>query len=360
MNSWQVGLLETASKSAELAARTPYGSLETRLQAYRIWVVTSYMHEMMTRTSKDAKEEVMYIVGRVICLDPDLRKICSIYAGYSDVEDQPSCEESDEAEVTAVTTPRIGEPGAAGELSSVDALTVINFFLEIMSSVSMLPPLDQDVSCKHVMEVIGAGMTLGDNGQMELMGGEVVFGRDAPEGIILAMGKYCASRIEVAQMYPTVSTFAISGWEKNKERLALDSFFKSMGGENWIFNHGWMDKTGELRHRYGVAVEDGHVTKICLATNNLQGERVPPTEPCRPECVSPKVDGFVDVPYECIVSNRKRKNSKRNTRYSLNDVKDCLLCGTVGNNVAVQNVRMVCALNCVIDGSPLGLNNIEP
>ena len=83
-------------------------------------------------------------------------------------------------------------------------------------------------------------MTLGDNGQMELVGGEVVFGRDAPEGIILAMGKYCASRIEVAQMYPTVSTFAISGWEKNKERLALDSFFKSMGGENWIFNHGWM------------------------------------------------------------------------------------------------------------------------
>ena len=121
-----------------------------------------------------------------------------------------------------------------------------------------------------------------------------------------------------------------------------------------------MDKTGELRHRYGVAVEDGHVTKICLATNNLQGEHVPPIEPCRPECMSPKVDGFVDVPYECIVSNRKRKNSKRNTRYSLNDVKDCLLCGTVGNNVAVQNVRMVCALNCVIDGSPLGLNNIEP
>ena len=113
-------------------------------------------------------------------------------------------------------------------------------------------------------------------------------------------------------MYPTVSAFAISGWEKNKERLALDNFFRSTGGKNWISNNGWMDNAGELRHRYGVAVEDGHVTKICLATNNLQGERVPPTEPCRPECVSPKVDGFVDVPYECIVSNRKRKNSKRN------------------------------------------------
>ncbi|CAN0594204.1 unnamed protein product, partial [Laminaria digitata] len=60
--------------------------------------------------------------------------------------------------------------------------------------------------------------------------------------------------------------------EKNKERLALDNFFRSTGGEEWISSHGWMEKDVELRHRYGVAVEDGHVTKICLATNNLVGE----------------------------------------------------------------------------------------
>ncbi|CAN0538037.1 unnamed protein product, partial [Laminaria digitata] len=73
-------------------------------------------------------------------------------------------------------------------------------------------------------------------------------------------------------IYPTVSAVALSAWEKNKERLALDNFFRSMGGKEWITNDGWMEKDGELRHRYGVTVEDGHVTKICLATNSLEGE----------------------------------------------------------------------------------------
>ncbi|CAN0387424.1 unnamed protein product, partial [Laminaria digitata] len=72
--------------------------------------------------------------------------------------------------------------------------------------------------------------------------------------------------------YPTVSAVALSAWEKNKERLALDNFFRSMGGVKWVTNDGWMEKDGELRHRYGVAVEDEHVTKICLATNSLEGE----------------------------------------------------------------------------------------
>lgn len=267
-----MGLLETAYKSAELAARTPYGSLEIRIQAYRIWVVTSYMHEVMTRTSKDAKDEAMYIVGRVIFSDPDLLEICRRYAGCNGVVGEPLCEESEDAEVTTVNSPRTGAPSAAGEDSSVDALVVIDFLLEIMSSVSMLPPLDQDVSCKNVMEVIGAGLKLGDNGQMELVGGQVVLGKDAPDIVILAMGKYCVGRGEVAQMYPTVSTFALSAWEKNKERLALDNFYRSMGGDSWISNFGWVEKDGELRHRYGVAVEDGHVTKLCLATNNLEGD----------------------------------------------------------------------------------------
>ncbi|CAN0338768.1 unnamed protein product, partial [Scytosiphon promiscuus] len=74
-------------------------------------------------------------------------------------------------------------------------------------------------------------------------------------------------------MYPTVSAFALSAWEKNKERLALDNFFRSTRGKNWLSSFGWTEKGGELRHRYGVAVEDGHVTKICLATNNLKGDR---------------------------------------------------------------------------------------
>ena len=275
-------LLETASKNAELAARTPYGSLETRLKAYRIWVGTSYMHEVMTRTPKDAKEEAMYIAGRVISSDPDLIKICSSFAESGDSTDEPFRAES-ETGVAKAKSPWAGEPGTARELYSVDAPTVMEFFFELMSSVIMLPPLDQDVSCKQIMEVIGAGVKMGDNGQMELVGGEIILGRDASEVVMQAMGKYCASRHDTAQMYPNVSTLALSRWGKSKERLALDNFFRSTGGKNWIFNHGWMDKTGELRHRYGVAVEDGHVTKICLSTNNLKGEHGPLTDPCLPE-----------------------------------------------------------------------------
>ena len=276
----QVGLLETAYKNAESAARTTHGTLATRLQAYRLWLVTSYLHEVMTRTSKGAKEEALYIVGRVILSDIDLLKMCSKYAGDHGTE--PFGEESEEAEVTKVQSSRTGECssskrrhelGTACEVDSVDASTAIEFLLEITSSVSMLPPLDQDVSCENIMEVIGAGMKPGDDGQMELVGGELVLGKDAPQDVVLAMGKYCASRRDVAQMYPTVSAFAFSAWEKNKERLALDNFFKSMGGKNWVSNYGWMEKDADLRHRYGVAVEDEHVTKICLAANNLQGEQ---------------------------------------------------------------------------------------
>lgn len=268
----QVGLLETAYKNAELAARNMHGTLATRIQAYRVWVVTSYMHEKMTRTPKDAKEEAMYNVGRVIFSDSDLLTICATYAGCNNTTCELFGEEPKEAEVTTAKGPWLGEPGTTHEHSAADVPTAIEFLLEITSSICMLPPLDQDVSCKNVLEVIGAGMHLGDNGEMELMGGKVIFGRDAPKKVTLAMGKYCASNSEVAQMYPTVSASARSAWEKNKERLALDTFFRSMGGKTWISNHGWTESDGELRHRYGVAVEDGHVTKICLATNNLEGE----------------------------------------------------------------------------------------
>ena len=237
------------------------------------------MHEVMTRTSKGAKEEALYIVGRVIFSDPDLLKICSNYAGDHHATESFD-ENSEGAHVTRVQSPRTGESsssktchkqGTASEIASVDASMAIEFLLEITSSVSMLPPLDQDVTCEDILEVIGAGMKPSDDGQMELVGGEIVLGKDAPEKVLLAMGKYCASRRDVAQMYPTVSTFTFSAWEKNKERLALDNFFRSTGGKGWISNFGWMEKDGELRHRYVVAVEEEHVTKLCLATNNLQG-----------------------------------------------------------------------------------------
>lgn len=43
----QVGLLAEASANAKRAARAARGSLMTKLQAYRIWIVTEYMHEVI-------------------------------------------------------------------------------------------------------------------------------------------------------------------------------------------------------------------------------------------------------------------------------------------------------------------------
>lgn len=42
-----MGLLAEASANAKRAARAIRGSLMTKLQAYRIWIVTEYMHEVI-------------------------------------------------------------------------------------------------------------------------------------------------------------------------------------------------------------------------------------------------------------------------------------------------------------------------
>ena len=109
------------------------------------------------------------------------------------------------------------------------------------------------------------------NEKLELIGGELVLGSGSPKSIILAMGRYCALNRDAAQTYPSVSFLAMTTWEQDKERLAMDNFFVGMGGDSWTENGGWEDKDGDLRKRFGITVEDGHVTKICLAGNNLRG-----------------------------------------------------------------------------------------
>lgn len=84
--------------------------------------------------------------------------------------------------------------------------------------------------------------------------------------------RYCACHPHEARLYPSVSAVALDVWEKGKERLAMDHFFETTGGHQWYHNEGWMDRNGELRNRFGIAVEDGHVTKIHLPENNLSGK----------------------------------------------------------------------------------------
>ena len=50
--TWQVHLLKTAADSAKDAARARNGTFETKLQAYRLWVVTTYMHQVKRKVVK--------------------------------------------------------------------------------------------------------------------------------------------------------------------------------------------------------------------------------------------------------------------------------------------------------------------
>lgn len=96
-------------------------------------------------------------------------------------------------------------------------------------------------------------------------------GPTAPRNVIFAVGRFCASNPHVAAAYPAVRAIALPVWEAGKEKLALDNFYVSMGGEDWVHNGKWTDRGSDLSERFGLTLENGHVTKISLAGNNLTG-----------------------------------------------------------------------------------------
>ncbi|CAM9623021.1 unnamed protein product [Ascophyllum nodosum] len=251
-----VGLLEKAYTNAEDAARFRHGELSVKIQAYRLWIVTAYWHEVSTKKNcKDAKDEAMFILGHVILKDADLLRVCEKFATPGQAGDAWRWHQ---------------KPHCQLAVEDWTAAMVIEFLLEAISSITMLPPLDADVGRTHIVKVVGAGMKM-VNEKLELIGGELVLGSGTPKSIVLAMGRYCALNRDAAQTYPSVSFLAMTTWEQDKERLAMDNFFVGMGGDSWTENGGWKDKDGDLRKRFGITVEDGHVTKICLAGNNLRG-----------------------------------------------------------------------------------------
>lgn len=133
----------------------------------------------------------------------------------------------------------------------------MDFLYDIISSVSMLPPLDEVVSYKNMLRTGGDEV--------------LVVGPDVSADVMFAMGRYCASNSHLQTTYPTVSSLALASWEAGKERLALDNFFVGMQGEDWTSQGGWEDTHGALEDRFGVKMKDGHVTGVYLAANNVQG-----------------------------------------------------------------------------------------
>lgn len=58
---------------------------------------------------------------------------------------------------------------------------------------------------------------------------------------------------------------------KEKERQALIDLYNSCNGENWIHNENWLSSK-PVNQWFGVFTEDGYVSQLCLAENNLCGE----------------------------------------------------------------------------------------
>ena len=99
-------------------------------------------------------------------------------------------------------------------------------------------------------------------------------GPSAPRNVIFAVGRFCASNPQVAAAYPAVRNIALPVWEAGKEKLAMDNFFVSMGGEDWEHSGKWTDGGADLSERFGLTLENGHITKINLAANNLEGRYI--------------------------------------------------------------------------------------
>lgn len=131
----------------------------------------------------------------------------------------------------------------------------MEFLFDITSSVSMLPPLDDKL------------IEADDNGKLTMT-------LEVPNDVIFAMGRYCDTiNPDLTRTYPDVSALALKAWDAGKEKLALDSFFESMRGYKWSRSRGWRDVWVDLGDRFGVTTDkNGHVIRIHLASNNLQGK----------------------------------------------------------------------------------------
>ena len=54
------------------------------------------------------------------------------------------------------------------------------------------------------------------------------------------------------------------------DREVLVAFYQATGGDTWRQKDGWITEA-DISSWYGVTVRDGHVVKLDLRANNLQG-----------------------------------------------------------------------------------------
>eukprot|EP00903_Cladosiphon_okamuranus_P006311 g6188.t1 len=252
-NSRNIGLVETASLNAMEAARYRNGNFIIKIKAYRLWLATEYIHQATLHSCRDAKKTALTILGRKILMDDDITSICDKYSSPRTPRESPP--ELTETGCQSQEAGWISWSGSAPLPSEVSE--AMEFLLDVMSSTAMLEPLDEAVSCQNII-------TAEEGGALKL-------GPSVPRNIIFAVGRFCASYPQVAAAYPAVRAIALPVWEAGKERLAMDNFFVSMGGRYWEHIGKWTDRDADLSERFGLTLENGHITKISLAGNNLEG-----------------------------------------------------------------------------------------
>lgn len=290
----QLELLREASTAAKIAAGENV-SIVAKLQSYRLWIIAEYIHEMATRGCKEAKGTVMTILG-VIIQDPYITEICGMYydprlapAGIS-AGTAPAHQGSPTQDSTSPNSSVRSMDHSSQEVPDRESFeskpsfrlpeeqeSVLPFLLEVISSVAILEPIDENVACDGWIKVFGASVESTADGDVQLTGGRIEFGLEASLHVILAMGKYCSTSEGRDRWYEPLVDVVEGKWRQIKERLALDNFFMNMKGFQWDHKEGWPTeyddgKGVKLNKRFGISTENERVVKVHLAGNKLEGE----------------------------------------------------------------------------------------
>ena len=236
------------------------------LKASPIFIELEYARLAVFESCKPTKKKTLWILGHVILDNIELIQICNSFLQFLRAAQSPT-----RARSRGVFN---REPRSI-EAPFTEGASTIVYLLEVISSITLLPPLDEDIGGKAILAVSGARTSSGNFGHSVLFGGQVIIGPLFQKNVLLAMGKFLAleHNRDIKKTYLNKNSTAMSLWDEIKRRLTFDDFFSDLEGPNWEQKHGWEYESLDLSALFGVAVENGHVTKLCLASNKCKGAK---------------------------------------------------------------------------------------
>jgi len=91
-----------------------------------------------------------------------------------------------------------------------------------------------------------------------------------PNPLVSEYSEIVSTKTQHAVALPFYNCSAVSKLPANECR-ALVAFYQAQGGLDWHVSDGWFEPNTSPCEWYGITCEEGHVTQINLATNNLVG-----------------------------------------------------------------------------------------